>query len=118
MWAMQLALAVTFVGAGGAKLIGLPMAVEMFRAAGLAQWLRYVTGVLEVTGAVLLLRPRLVGFGALLLMGVMVGAILTKLVFLREPPYAATALLIGLAIVAGARRQSTSQLLSSVRHWR
>ena len=66
-----------FLMAGGNKLAGNPQMVGMFETIGLGQWFRYLTGSLEVIGAVLLIVPALSGVGGLLLTGVMFGAVAT-----------------------------------------
>src|ERR1700733_2248363 len=50
----ELALAGVFFLVGGAKLIGRPDMVELFRSIGFGQWLRYLTGTIEVVGAAFL----------------------------------------------------------------
>jgi len=54
---------------GVLETIGNPQLVGLFEAIGLGQWLRYLTGTLEVAGAILLLIPRMSGLGALMLAG-------------------------------------------------
>ena len=80
VWALKALLALAFLAAGGAKLSGAPMMVETFEHIGLGQWFRYVTGALEVAGAIALLIPSVAAFGALLLCCIMVGAIITHVV--------------------------------------
>ncbi len=63
--AVVLAAAFLFFGIG--KLTGQPEVVEMFRAWGFPVWFVYVTGVLEVSGAVLVAIPRTRFAGALVL---------------------------------------------------
>ena len=58
--------------------------VDVFERVGLGQWLRYVTAVLELGGAALLLWPPTTAFGALLLTIVSVGAFLAQLLVLHE----------------------------------
>lgn len=77
MWLLQIAVAVMFLTAGWPKLAGAPLMVQTFDAIGIGQWLRYLTGALEIGGAVLLFVPALAALGALTLAIVMVGAILT-----------------------------------------
>src|SRR6266850_6047768 len=77
LWILQIGAAGMFLMVGFLKLSGNAQLVGLFEAIGLGQWFRYVTGSLEVLGAVLLLVPRLSGLGALLLMGVMLGAVPT-----------------------------------------
>src|SRR6476646_7696475 len=68
--------------------------VALCEAIGVGQWFRDVTGSLEVLGAVLLLVPRLSGLGALLLVGVMLGAVPTHLFVVGGSPLQAIILLI------------------------
>jgi uncharacterized membrane protein YphA (DoxX/SURF4 family) len=104
LWALQGALALAFVGAGGSKLAGAAPMVQLFDALGVGQWLRYVTGALEVAGAVLLVLPRLARLGALQLAGVMLGAIAAHLFVLHTSAVAPAVLLTGLLAVAYLRR--------------
>lgn len=101
--ATELALAGIFFLVGGAKLIGRPDMVALFRDIGIGQWFRYVTGTLEVTGAALLMIPMLSGASAVLLGVVMIFATLIELFVLHRPPVAALACLSGHAYVAWAR---------------
>src|SRR4051812_28582575 len=86
LWILQITAAGMFLMAGFAKLSGNPLMVQMFAAIGLGQWFRYLTGSLELIGAVLLLIPRLSGLGALLLVCVMLGAVATHLFILGGSP--------------------------------
>src|SRR5947207_611434 len=79
LWALQIAAAGMFLMVGFMKLGGNAQMVGMFEAIGLGQWFRYLTGALEVGGAVLLLIPRTSGLGALMLAGVMAAAVATHL---------------------------------------
>jgi uncharacterized membrane protein YphA (DoxX/SURF4 family) len=104
LWALQIALAAAIGAAGASKLASAPAMVQLFDAVGVGQWFRYVTGALEVTGAILLLVPALAGLGALLLGGVLTGAVVAHLTVLDTSPLAPLMLLVGLAVVAYARR--------------
>ena len=77
LWILQIGAAGMFLMIGFFKLSGDLRMVGLFDAIGVGQWFRFVTGSLEVLGAVLLLIPRLSGLGALLLVGVMLGAVAT-----------------------------------------
>lgn len=66
-WAMRLLLALVFGAAGAAKLAGDPQMVQIFELIGIGQWFRYVTGMVEVAGAMFLLVPGTGFFGGLLL---------------------------------------------------
>ncbi|HYW10746.1 MAG TPA: DoxX family protein [Longimicrobium sp.] len=111
LWVLQVAAAAMLGMAGFAKLTGNPDMVAMFDAIGVGQWFRYATGGLEVLGAILLLVPALAGAGALMLAGVMAGAILTHLFVIGGSPAIPLVLLIVLAIIAYARRERTLRLL-------
>lgn len=111
LWALQLLLAFQFAGGGGLKLSGAPVMVEMFAMIGAGQWFRILVGALEVAAAVGLLIPRLTGFAALGLCGLMVGATLTNLLILNADPWAALVLLLLSAIVAWSRRSQMAVLL-------
>src|SRR6266403_2263183 len=71
LWVLQIAAAGMFLMVGFLKLSGNPQLVGLFQAIGLGQWFRYLTGTLEVAGAILLLVPRISGLAALMLFGVM-----------------------------------------------
>jgi len=105
-----------FLYLGGAKLLGSPAAVRLFHDIGWGQWFRYVTGVVELTGGLLLVVPLLAGASALLLMTVMVVATGIELFVLHRPPVAATACLCAHAIIAWNRRGQTRRLLSHRPH--
>lgn len=99
----ELVLAAIFLLVGGAKLIGSPDMVALFRDIGVGQWFRYVTGAVEVGGAALLVIPMLSGASSLLLAGMMIVATLIELFVLHRPPVAALACLSGHSYVAWAR---------------
>jgi uncharacterized membrane protein YphA (DoxX/SURF4 family) len=69
--------ATPFVISGAAKLFGMGSMVDVFGHLGLGQWVRYLTGGVELAGALLLLRHRTALVGALILSCVANGAIVT-----------------------------------------
>lgn len=79
IWVLETIAAVAFLAAGGSKLIGAEKMVTLFTEIGFGQWLRYLTGSLEIMGAFLIMLPRTSFWGAVLLACIMVGAILTHL---------------------------------------
>ncbi|TQN33453.1 DoxX-like protein [Haloactinospora alba] len=115
LWVVQGLLAAGFAFAGGSKLAGVPAMVETFDTIGLGQWLRYLTGALEVAGAVGLLIPLLSGLAALGLAAVMVGAAIADVALLGQPPFAALALLVLSAVAAWGRRDRTASLAARLR---
>jgi uncharacterized membrane protein YphA (DoxX/SURF4 family) len=100
-----------FILFGMLKLIGVPMMVTVFDHVGFGQWFRYVTGLIEVVGAIMLLSPRFVGAAALLLSGTMVGAIISHFTVVPGSPVPATVLLTLCAVIAWSYRNSTLALL-------
>ena len=115
LWIFQIGAAGMFLMVGFLKLSGNPQMVGLFDAIGLGQWFRYVTGSLEVLGAILLLVPRLSGLGALLLVGVMLGAVPTHLFVVGGSPLSAIILLIVTGVIAWGRRERTMNLLAEIR---
>ncbi len=103
-WVLQGLAAAAFLAAGGSKLAAAPAMVEMFAKLGAGQWFRYLTGALEVIGAVALLVPRTAFYGAVLLALVMAGAIVTHLAVLGGSPIPALVLLVIVGTIAWLRR--------------
>ena len=111
LWALQVLLAAYFVYSG-VSLLGDDF-VGKFDRIGSGQWLRYVTGVLELAGALGLLVPRLCGLAAVGLAGVMTGAVATELVILGDSEGAVlpALLLVLAAVVAWLRRDTIRAVL-------
>jgi putative oxidoreductase len=112
LWVLQIGAAGMFLMAGFLKLSGDAQLVGLFEAIGLGQWFRYLTGTLEVVGAILLLIPRTSGLGALMLAGVTVGAVVTHVFIVGGSPLMAIILLVVTGLVAWGRRQRTMNLLT------
>jgi uncharacterized membrane protein YphA (DoxX/SURF4 family) len=106
LWVLQIAAAGMFLMVGFLKLSGNPQLVGLFEAIGLGQWFRYLTGTLEVAGGILLLIPRTSGLAALMLAGVMVGAVITHLFIVGGSPFMALILLIVTGVIAWGRRKN------------
>ncbi len=85
LWCVQAFLALVFVNASWAKLVGRPEMIALFTAVGSGQWLRYVTGILELTGAVLIVLPKTRSIGGALIAAVMLGALTAHLFILHVP---------------------------------
>ncbi len=115
LWVLQIAGAAMFLNAGAGKLMGDPAMVQAFQAIGFGQWFRYLTGGLEVLGAVLLVIPAFAGLGAALLTAVMVGAVLTHLALVGGSALPALVLLVAMLPIALVRREQTLQLVQRVR---
>lgn len=86
LWVLTGLAVLAYFGAGAAKLAGVPMMVDVFNRVGFGQWFRYLTGVLEIGGAVaLLFRPTAL-YSTALLGCVMVGAFIAHMTVLPDPP--------------------------------
>jgi len=66
-WILRVAVAVVFFSVGSSKFDASSMWVKLFDQIGLGQWFRYLTGILQIAGAALVLVPRtfLIGIGLL-----------------------------------------------------
>lgn len=103
-WILQVILALAFLAAAGAKLASVPMLVQEFNLIGLGQWLRYVAAIVEIIGAIALLTPRFVAYGALWLAITMFFATLAHVFAMHNNPAPALVLLILNLVVFWLRR--------------
>ena len=104
VWGVRIVLALAFAAAGGAKLAGVPMMVATFEAVGIGQWFRYLTGAIEVAGAVMLLLPGVALYAGLLLGATMVGATISHLMVVPGSPVPAIVLGLLCALVVWHQR--------------
>src|SRR5882762_9186626 len=82
LWILRLLAAVILLQTLYFKFTARPESVHLFTILGMEPWGRIGTGVLELIASLLILYPRTTGYGALLGLGLMSGAIffhLTKL---------------------------------------
>src|SRR5437870_11313655 len=93
LWILQIGAAGMFLNVGFLKLSGNAQLVGLFEAIGVGQWFRYLTGILEVAGAILLLLPRTSGLGSLMIVGMMAGAVMTHVIIDGGSPLGALILL-------------------------
>lgn len=114
LWSVKAVLALVFIAAGSMKLYGTPAMVQTFEQIGFGQWFRYLTGVLELVGAVAILIPAIAGFGGLLLSSIMVGATLTHLLGVPGSLPFAIALFALSALVASAHRREVEVFVRSI----
>ena len=104
LWCVQAFLALVFVSSSWTKLTGNPEMVALFTAVGFGQWFRYVTGILELTGAVLITVPKTRRIGAALLATIMLGALAAHLFILHVPPTTPGVLFLMSGFVVWGRR--------------
>jgi len=82
IWIVRLLAAVIMLQTLYFKFTAHPQSVKLFTELGMEPWGRIGTGIFELIASVLILYPRTTGYGALLGMGLMAGALffhLTKL---------------------------------------
>ncbi len=111
-WTVQVLVAAASLTAGSAKLAGDPSMVAVFDQVGIGQWFRYMTGAVEITGAVLILIPKAAILGAALLACTMAAAVFTHFAVIGGNPLPA-AMLLGLnLLVLWLRRDEVSAHLA------
>lgn len=117
LWVAQALLAALFLFAALGKLSADPNQVAGFAKIGAGQWLMYVTGALELAGAIGLLIPRLAGLAAAGLVGIMAGAVVFHLTVMPPITWAIVPATVGtvLGLIAHARRREIEQLVSRLR---
>ncbi|MCG2634510.1 MAG: DoxX family protein [Gammaproteobacteria bacterium] len=84
-WVLTALLALAYLTAGYLMVSGQAAIVQEFTDFGLPSWIRVTIGVLEITGAVLLLIPAFTGMAAFGLSIIMVGGTACHLMFTSPP---------------------------------
>ena len=117
LWVLQVLTAGVFVMAALPKLTADPRAVAGFTMMGLGTSGMYIVGALEVVGAIALLIPVLCGLAALAQVALMIGAVVTTLIFFGAGPVLVlpVAVLVVVSVIAWARRRRTVELVALVR---
>ena len=113
-WAVQILLAAAFLAAGGAKLAGAQIMVQLFDQIGFGQWFRLVTGGVEVVGALALLIPGFAVIGAAWLGFTMLCAVLTHLFLLHTSPAPAVVLLAVNLLAIWLRREELTAAAAKI----
>ncbi len=83
-WLPRIAVAMVFISVGSSKFTD-PTWVRLFGQIGLGQWFRYLTGVMQMAGGVLVLIPRTALAGVALAACTMLGASIAWLTVLHAP---------------------------------
>ena len=97
-WALQIVVAVILLQTLFFKFTGAAESVHIFSTLGAEPWGRIGSGVVELIAAILLLVPATVTIGAVLALGVMVGAIMSHLTVLGIEVQGDGGLLFALAL--------------------
>ena len=116
-WVIRAAVAFVFVSSGLEKfgIGGGREWVGIFTQIGWGDWFRYLTGVLEVLGGVLLMIPIASTAGVALLVACMVGAIVAHIFKLGDPFSSIINILLIVAIVfAGRKPKPESEEIASL----
>ncbi|MGV9271078.1 DoxX family protein [Kitasatospora sp. NPDC003701] len=113
VWTLRILLALFFALASALpKLLALPAATTVFDAIGVGSWLMYLTGLVELAGAVGLLLRRLAGPAATALIVFLLCAFVTQLTVMHgENAGTPFVFMVPLAVVAWNRRAETMGLL-------
>jgi putative oxidoreductase len=101
LWVLRVILALLFAGTGGAKLAAIPHMVQTFDIIDLDRWFLYVTGAVEVGGAILLLIPRTAFYAAFFLCAEMICAVAVHFIFpIEGTPVPAMVFVIMFGLIA------------------
>jgi uncharacterized membrane protein YphA (DoxX/SURF4 family) len=111
VWVLQAVVATVFFLAGLSKMI---FPLEIFEHIGWGMWFQYLTGALEMLGAIALLIPRLAGLAALAFVGLALCAVNFHIFVLESSLIPIAILGACAAFIAYYRRHSTARLLGSV----
>jgi len=85
LWTLRIAVCLLFLYVGYDKFAGGRVWVRIFEMIGVGQWFRYVTGALQVAGAILVVIPRGFLLGIAILACTMAGACIAWLTVLHAP---------------------------------
>jgi len=102
-WLLRIPLAILFLLVGASKFGARSRWISTFDQIGLGQWLRFLTGVLQICGAIAVLIPKTFVVGIITLAFTMLGA-MAVWVFILKSPFNAVfpgALLVGLLVIGG-----------------
>ncbi|TQF02794.1 DoxX family protein [Kitasatospora acidiphila] len=113
VWTLRILLALFFALASALpKLLALPAATTVFDAIGVGHWFMYLTGLVELAGAVGLLVRRLAGPAATALIIFLAFAFVTQLTAMHgENAGTPFIFMAPLAVIAWNRRAETAELL-------
>ena len=105
LWTLRILLAVLFLYQGIDKFSERRLWIRVFDEIGFGQWFRYFTGVVEISGALMLLIPKTTLVAVCLLACTMVGALLVHVLVIGVGPqtFFVCILLLMLCII-GAKR--------------
>ena len=100
LWTLQILTAGVLCYAAAPKLLGAAHSVDLFASIGMEPTGRLVTGILELSAAIMLLNPAAACYGALLAAGVMSGALMGHLTTLGIEGPRRTMFLMAILVLA------------------
>ena len=86
IWALRILLAALFLYQGIDKFSDRRIWLRIFEEIGFGQWFRYFTGLVEISGALMLLIPRATSVAVGLLVCTMIGALLVHVFVIGAGP--------------------------------
>ena len=105
LWTLRILLAVLFLYQGSDKFTERRLWLRMFEEIGFGQWFRYFTGVVEVSGGLMLLMPKATVVAVGLLVCTMIGALLVHVLVIGVGPQTIfVCILLLMLCIIGARR--------------
>ena len=105
LWTLRILLAVLFLYQGVDKFSERRLWIRMFDEIGFGQWFRYFTGVVEISGALMLLIPKTTLVAVGLLISTMIGALLVHVFVIGVGPQTVfVGLLLLMLCTIGAKR--------------
>ena len=103
LWALQIVIGAYFLVLAGLNFVGIAPMVMQFDTIGIGQWFRYATGLCQLLGGAALLTPKFSGYGAVLLVCLMIGAIVVRIAVLSSNPFTPIILLLINGFIASQR---------------
>lgn len=117
LWAIRILIAALFFFEGIDKFSERPLWLRIFEEIGFGQWFRYFTGVVEVSGALMLLVPKATLAAVGLLGCTMIGALLVHLLAIGVGPQTAFVVILLLTLcligVGHTRRRARREIATS-----
>ena len=96
----QVGVAALFVFIGSGKFDSDGMWVQLFEQIGWGQWFRYLTGVMQAGGGILVLFRRTLTLGTASIAATMIGAAITDVVVMKAPVFIMIPLLLLTVVLA------------------
>lgn len=118
LWLPRIAIAAVFLGFGYAKFNESGMYSRIFDQIGFGDWFRYLAGVMEMAGGVMVLIPWTLLLGVAMLAATMLGAMAAWMFVLGDPsaalfPGALLAVVVFVGVRAQKEKRRSSEPLSA-----